>query len=65
METNYAVYQVFSESEDHKLHVDNVETFEEARELYFDKDGFMLLGVDAPTAFYVIYAKPYGMALIS
>ncbi len=65
MAVSYEVYQVFSESEDHTLQVDSVDTLQEAQELYMQKDGFLLLGIDAPTAFDVIFARPYGMALIS
>lgn len=65
MEVSYEVYQVFSESEDHTLQVDSVDTLQEAQELYMQKDGFLLLGINAPTAFDVIFARPYGMALIS
>lgn len=65
MAVSYEVYQVFSESEDHTLQVDSVDTLQDAQELYMQKDGFLLLGIDAPTAFDVIFARPYGMALIS
>lgn len=65
MAVSYEVYQVFSESEDHTLQVDSVDTLQEAQVLYMQKDGFLLLGIDAPTAFDVIFARPYGMALIS
>ena len=61
----YKIYQVFSEGEDKSLVVDNVESFENAVKIYESKNGFLLLGIDAPTAFDVIYAKPYGMSLIS
>ena len=61
----YQVFQVFSEGEDKSLVVDNVESFDEAVKIYESKTGFLLLGIDAPTAFDVIYAKPYGMSLIS
>jgi hypothetical protein len=59
------IYQVFSEDDNHKLVVDNVDTYDEAAMLYEQKNGFLLLGVDAPTAFDVILARPYGMCLIS
>ena len=61
----YQVFQVFSEGEDKSLVVDNVESFENAVKIYESKNGFLLLGIDAPTAFDAIYAKPYGMSLIS
>lgn len=61
----YKIYQVFSEGEDKSLVVDNVESFENAVKIYESKNGFLLLGIDAPTAFDVIYARPYGMSLIS
>ena len=61
----YEIYQVFSESEDHTLCVDTVSTDREALELYESKDGFLWLGIDGPTAFEVIRARPHGMALIS
>lgn len=60
----YDFYQVFSENEDHTLCVDNVDTDAEALELYEKKDGFLWLGIFGPTAFEVIRARPYGMALI-
>ena len=59
------IYQVFSEGDNHKLMVDNVDTYDEAIKLYEEKDGFLLLGIDSPTAFDVILARPYGMCLIS
>ena len=61
----YKIYQVFSEGEDKSLVVDNVESFDNAVKIYESKNGFLLLGIDAPTAFDVIYARPYGMCLIS
>jgi hypothetical protein len=61
----FELYQVFSTDENNKLVVDDVDTLDEAKELYESKDGFLLLGVDAPTAFDVIYARPYGMRLLS
>lgn len=61
----YKIYQVFSEGEDKSLVVDNVESFDNAVKIYESKNGFLLLGIDAPTAFDVIYARPYGMSLIS
>ena len=61
----YKIYQVFSEGEDKSLVVDNVESFDEAIKIYESKNGFLLLDIDSPTAFDVIYAKPYGMSLIS
>lgn len=65
MEYNFETYQVFSEGENHSLVVDNVTTYDEAVTLYEQKDGFLLLGVDAPNAFDVILSRPYGMCLIS
>ena len=65
MDNNHEIYQVFSEGESHSLVIDNVDTYDEAIRLYEQKDGFLLLGVDAPTAFDVILARPYGMCLIS
>ena len=62
---SYKIYQVFSEGEDKSLVVDNVESFDNAVKIYESKNGFLLLGIDAPTAFDVIYAKPYSMSLIS
>ena len=61
----YKIYQVFSEGEDKSLVVDNVESFDNAVKIYESKNGFLLLGIDAPTEFDVIYARPYGMSLIS
>ena len=61
----YQVFQVFSEGEDKSIVVDNVESFDNAIKIYESKNGFLLLGIDAPTAFDVIYARPYGMSLIS
>ena len=61
----YKIYQVFREGEDKSLVVDNVESFDNAVKIYESKNGFLLLGIDAPTAFDVIYARPYGMCLIS
>ena len=61
----YKIYQVFSEGEDKSLVVDNVESFDNAVKIYESKNGFLLLGIDAPTAFDVIYARPYVMSLIS
>ena len=61
----YKIYQVFSEGEDKSLVVDNVESFDNAVKIYESKNGFLLLGIDAPTAFDVIYARPHGMSLIS
>ena len=65
MSKKHEIYQVFSEDDNHKLVVDNVDTYDEAIRLYEQKDGFLLLGIDAPTAFDVILARPYGMCLIS
>ena len=62
---DYKIYQVFSEGEDKSLVADNVESFDNAVKIYESKNGFLLLGIDAPTAFDVIYARPYGMSLIS
>ena len=62
---DYEIYQVFSEGEDKSLVVDNVESFDEAVKIYESKTGFLLLGIDASTSFDVIYARPYGMSLIS
>ena len=62
---DYEIYQVFSEGEDKSLVVDDVTSFDEAVKIYENKNGFLLLGIDAPTAFDVIYARPYGMSLIS
>lgn len=62
---DYKIYQVFSEGEDKSLVVDNLESFDNAVKIYESKNGFLLLGIDAPTAFDVIYARPYGMSLIS
>ena len=64
MTMNHEIYQVFSENESHTLCVDSADTEEAAIELYERKDGFLLLGIDAPTAFEVIRARPYGMSLI-
>ena len=61
----YKIYQVFSEGEDKSLVVDNVESFDNAVKIYESKNGFLLLGIDAPTAFDVIYAKPNNKSLIS
>ena len=61
----YEIYQVFSEGEDKTLVVDDVENYNDAVSLYEEKNGFMLMGVDAPTAFRVILARPYGMSVIS
>jgi hypothetical protein len=61
----YELYQVFSEGENKTLVVDNVENYNDAVSLYEEKNGFMLIGVDAPTAFGVIFARPYGMSVIS
>ena len=61
----YQVFQVFSEGEDKSIVVDNVESFDNAVKIYEGKNGFLLLGIDAPTAFDVIYARPSGMSLIS
>ena len=61
----YEIYQIFSEGDDKSLVVDNVESFDEAAKIYESKNGFLLLGINAPTAFDVIYARPYGMSLIS
>ena len=64
--TEFELYQVFSTDEDNVLVVDNVDTFDEAKSLYESKDtAFLLLGIDAPTAFDVIYARPYGIRLLS
>lgn len=65
METKFELYQVFSEGENKSLVVDDVDSYDEALDLYNSKNGFLLLGVDAPTAFDVILARPYGMCLIS
>jgi len=64
-EPEHEVYQVFSEGDDYVLHVDHVSSKGEAVRLYEERQGFLLLGVDAPACFDVIYARPYGMALIS
>lgn len=64
-EGEYSTYQVFSEGENGTLTVDNVDTLKEATALYEEKQGFLLLGVYFPTCFNVIYARPYGMAVIS
>ena len=61
----YELYQVFSEGENKTLVVDNVENYNDAVSLYEEKNGFMLIGVDAPTAFRVILARPYGMSVNS
>jgi hypothetical protein len=65
MDKNHEIYQVFSESDNNQLVVDNLNTYDEAVAVYNDKQGFLLLGIDAPTAFNVILAKPYGISLIS
>jgi hypothetical protein len=65
METKFELYQVFSEGENKSLVVEDVDSYDEALDLYNRKNGFLLLGVDAPTAFDVILARPYGMCLIS
>lgn len=65
METKFELYQVFSEGENKSLVVEDVDSYDEALDLYNHKNGFLLLGVDAPTAFDVILARPYGMCLIS
>lgn len=61
----YDLYQVFSEDENYVLTVDNVDSFDEAKNLYDDKYGYMLLGIIGPTAFNVILARPYGIISIS
>jgi hypothetical protein len=65
METKFELYQVFSEGENKSLVVEDVDSYDEALDLYNRKNGFLLLGVDATTAFDVILARPYGMCLIS
>ena len=65
METKFELYQVFSEGENKSLVVEDVDSYDEALYLYNRKNGFLLLGVDAPTTFDVILARPYGMCLIS
>lgn len=65
MDKNHEIYQVFSEGDNNTLVVDNLESYDEAIAVYNDKQGFLLLGIDAPTAFDVILAKPYGICLIS
>lgn len=63
---DYELYQVFSTDENNVLVVDNVDTFDEAKALYESKEtAFLCLGIDAPTAFDVIYARPYGISLLS
>ena len=64
-EHKYECYQVFREDADHMLLVETIEGRDEAVRVYNEEDGFLLLGIDAPTCFDVIYAKPYGMASIS
>lgn len=61
----YDLYQVFSEGDNHKLVVDNVYSFDEAKKLYDEKYGYILLGIFGPTAFDVILARPYGIISIS
>ena len=62
---NYELYQVFSEGANSTLVVDVFQTYPEALETYNQKNGFLLLGIDAPTAFEVIYARPHNIVLIS
>ena len=59
------LYQVFYEGENLRLEVKNYKSLKRAETFYKKVDGFLLLAVDAPTAFDVVYARPYGMALIS
>ena len=61
----YSYYQVFSEGDAKSLVVDEFTNFDEALATYEQKHGFLLLGIEAPNAFDVIYARPYGMCLIS
>lgn len=61
----HELYQVFSEGINGSLVVDNFDNYEEAYESYNNKKAFLMLGIDAPTAFSVIFAKPYGISLIS
>ena len=62
---DYEIYQVFSEGVNHTLVVEDFDNYEEACEAYYSQKAFLMLGIDAPTAFEVIFAKPYGISLIS
>ncbi len=61
----HELYQVFSEGINGSLVVDDFDNYEEACETYYNQTAFLMLGIDAPTAFEVIFAKPYGISLIS
>jgi len=61
----HELYQVFSEGTDGSLVVDNFDNYDEASKVYYSQNAFLMLGIDAPTAFEVIFAKPYGISLIS
>lgn len=59
------IYQVFYEGESLRLEVKSYKSFKRAETFYKKVNGFLLLAVDAPTSFDVVYARPYGIALIS
>lgn len=62
---DHELYQVFSEGANGTLVVEDFDTYEKACDAYYSRKSFLMLGIDAPTAFSVIFAKPYGISLIS
>ena len=62
---NAEFYQVYSVGDNDKLVITEHKAFEDAEKEYNEKDGFMLIGIDAPQCFNVIYARPVGISLLS
>jgi len=62
---NSEIYQVYSVDADNKLVITEHKSFDEAEKVYHERNGFLLIGIDAPQCFDVIYAHPIGIDLIS